>query len=64
MQGMYTLRAVKSVAEAVVIGLSGKGGSKPSEYPSEPFPITEAERKAALERNKRRTLDWVKRGQN
>lgn len=64
MQGIYNLRAFKTVAEAVVIGLSGKNGSKPGEYPTEPFPITEAEQKAATERRKKRTLEWVKHGQD
>lgn len=59
MQGYYNLQAFRSVIEALSYGLSGGKGSKPSEYPREPIPITEYEQKQATERNKQRTLQWV-----
>lgn len=63
-QGIYVFKAFKSVMEAFSYGLSGGKGSKPGEYPSEPIPFTEAEQKAAAERNKQRTLQWVKNNQH
>lgn len=62
-QGVYVFRAFKSVMEAFSYGMSGGKGSKPSEYPNEPIPFTEAEQKAATERNKQRTLKWVQDNQ-
>ena len=62
-QGIYNYRAFKSVIEAFAYGLSNGKGSKPSEYPNEPIPFSENEQKADTERNKKRTLDWVKAGQ-
>ena len=64
MQGLYDFRAFKCVIEAFAQGLSGGKGGKPSEYPREPIPLTEAEQKAATERNKKRTLAWVESGQH
>lgn len=64
MQGLYNFRAFKSVAEALSYGLSGGKGQKPSMYPENPIPITEAEQKAEKERNKKRTLKWVESGQH
>ena len=63
-QGIYVLRAIKTVAEKIVKGLSGSKGGSTSEYPNEPLPFTEAEQKEALERNKQKTLEWVKEGQH
>lgn len=63
-QGVYVFRAVKSVVEALSYGMSGGKGSKPSNYPEEPIPFTEAEQRAATERNKQRTLKWVKDNQH
>lgn len=63
MQGMYNYRAFSSVAESVVSGLSGGKGNKPSKYPENPFPITEREQKAELERRKQKTLAWVEANQ-
>ena len=63
MQGVYVLKAFKSVMEAFSYGMSGGKGSKPSEYPSEPMPVTVREQKAAEERNNQRTLAWVQDGQ-
>ena len=57
-QGQYNLCAFRSVVEALAMAFGGKGG-KPSEYPREPFPITEYEQKLQTERNKQRTLQWV-----
>ena len=64
MQGQYNLRAFRAVAEAVCYGISGGKGGKPSEYPHEPFPITEYEQKIATEKNKQRTLQWVESNQH
>lgn len=63
LSGVYNYRAFSSVAEALAYGLGGGKGKKPNQYPDEPLPITEKERQAALERNKKRTLDWVRSGQ-
>lgn len=63
-QGIYILRALRSELEKLAQGLSGSKGGKTSEYPSEPIPFTEAEQKAATERNKKRTLAWVDNGQH
>ena len=63
-QGLYNFRAFKSVLETIVMGVMGSKGGKPSEYPQEPLPLTEADQKAALERNKKRTLAWVESGQH
>lgn len=57
-QGLYNFRAFKSVIEGFAYALNGGKGTKPSEYPSEPIPFTEAEQKAATERNKQRTMKW------
>jgi hypothetical protein len=62
-QGLYNFRAFRAVAEAITYGLSGGKGSKPSNYPEEPLPFTESEQKAATERNKQRTLNWVQENQ-
>ena len=62
-QGIYNFRAFRSVIEAFGYGLSGGKGSKPSEYPSEPMALTEYEQKMATERNKQRTLQWVRDNQ-
>ena len=62
-QGVYNLKAFSSVIEAFAYGLNGGKGSKPSQYPNEPIPFTEAEQKAATERNKQRTLQWVRDNQ-
>ena len=62
-QGIYFLKAVKAIAERVVYGLNGGNGSKPSDYPDMPIPLTEAEQQAATERNKQRTLQWVQENQ-
>ena len=62
-QGIYNLKAFRSVIEALSYGLSGGKGSKPSQYPDQPIPFTEHEQKMATERNKQRTLAWVKEGQ-
>ena len=63
-QGIYNFRAFKSIIEAFANGLNGGKGNKPSEYPQEPIPITEAEQKAATERNKKRTMQWVQANQH
>lgn len=63
MQGLYNHKAFASVAEALAYGFTGSKGKKPASYPEEPLPLTDKEQKAALERNKKRTLDWVKSGQ-
>lgn len=63
LQGGYNLRAFKSVIEAFAYGLSGGKGAKPSEYPKEPFAFTKHEREMAVERNKKRTLEWVQKNQ-
>ena len=60
MAGMYNYRAFASVAEGLAFGMSGGKGNKPSKYPEQPFAISEEARKAETERNKKRTLDWVK----
>lgn len=62
-QGLYNYKAFRSVIESFSYGLGGGKGSQPSEYPSEPIPFTENEKKAAQERNKQRTLEWVRSGQ-
>lgn len=64
MQGLYNYKAFKSVIEAFSYGMSGGKGTKPSAYPDSPIPVTEAEQKAALERNKQKTLRWVESGQH
>lgn len=64
MQGQYNLRAFRTVIEALSYGISGGKGSKPSDYPREPYPITEYEQKMATERNKQRTLQWVNDNQH
>jgi len=61
-QGGYNLRAIKVVAENIIYGFTGKG-SKPKDYPSEPIPLTAGEQRAAVEKNKQRTLAWVEQGQ-
>lgn len=63
-QGLYVFRGFKAVLEAFSYGMSGGKGSKPSAYPEEPLPFTEAEQKAATERNKQRTLKWVEDNQH
>lgn len=63
-QGLYNFKAFKSNIEALSYGMSGGKGSKPSAYPEEPLPFTEAEQKAATERNKKKTLQWVESGQH
>ena len=62
-QGLYNHKAFKAVIEAFSYGMAGGKGGKPSNYPSEPIPFTENEQKAATERNKERTLQWVASGQ-
>lgn len=62
-QGFYNFRAFRSVIESFAIGLNGGKGGKPSEYPSEPIPITEREQEAAQKRKMQRTLAWVEQGQ-
>ena len=64
MQGQYNYRAFRSIMEGFSYGMSGGKGSKPSEYPREPIPITEYEQKIAKEQNKQRTLKWVKDNQH
>lgn len=63
-QGIYVLRAFQNVIEKFGQAMSGKSGGKVTEYPQEPLPFTENERKAAKERNKQRTLLWVEEGQH
>ena len=63
-QGLYNLKAFKCIMERFAQGLSGKSGGSIEEYPSEPIPFTETEQKAAIERNKQRTLAWVESGQH
>jgi len=63
-QGIYNFRGFRAVAESLAYGLSGGKGSKPSQYPDAPIPFTEAEQKAATERNKAKTLQWVESGQH
>lgn len=60
MQGLYNYRAFSSVIEGLAFGLSQGKGNKPSKYPEQPFAISENAHKAEVERNKKRTLDWVK----
>ena len=63
MQGLYNYRAFSSVAEMLASSFSG-GKSKPKNaYPEYPFPITEREQKAELERRKQKTLAWVEANQ-
>lgn len=64
LQGLYVFMGFRSVAEAIVSGISGNKSSKPKSYPEEPLPITEGEQKAATERNKQRTLSWVQKNQH
>lgn len=64
MQGLYNYRAFSSVIEGLAYGFTGGKGTKPSKYPEQPFAITEREQKAALERNKQKTLAWVEQGQH
>ena len=63
-QGLYNYKAFKTVIEAFSYGMSGGSGSKPSDYPTEPIPFTENERKANVERNKKRTMQWVQDNQH
>lgn len=63
-QGLYVYRAFRAIMEKFAQGLSGSKGGKTSEYPTEPLPFTEAEQKAATERNKEKTLKWVQDGQH
>lgn len=63
-QGVYNYKAFRSVIEAFAYGLNGCKGSKPSNYPDEPIPFTDAEQKAATERNKQRTMEWVQANQH
>lgn len=62
-QGLYNYRAFAAVASNLAYSMSGGKGSKPEGYVEEPFPITEAEHQERLERNKKRTLDWVQANQ-
>ena len=64
MQGLYNYHGVRAVAEAIAFGIGGRKGNKPKEYPPEPFPLTEAEQRLALNKNKQRTLAWVEQGQH
>lgn len=64
LQGLYNYRAFSSVIEGLAYGFSGGKGNKPSRYPEQPFPLSEKEQKALLERNKQRTLAWVEEGQH
>ena len=61
--GLYNHRAFTAVAEALAYGISGGKGSKPSQYPEEPLPLTEKQQKIQMEKNKQRTLTWVQSGQ-
>lgn len=63
MQGLYNYRAFSSVIEGLAYGFTGGKGNKPSKYPEQPFALSEQERKVELERNKKRTLEWVRDGQ-
>lgn len=63
-QGRYNYQAFTAVIEALASGLSGSKGGQVSQYPTEPFPLTERAQRAELERNKQRTLAWVKDGQH
>lgn len=63
-QGVYNLRAFREVIEAFSYGLNQHKGAKPTPYPMEPLPFTEADQKLAEERNKQRTLAWVEQGQH
>ena len=63
-QGIYNFRAFKAVAESLAYGLAGGKGAKPSPYPEAPIPFTESEEKAATERNKQKTLQWVESNQH
>ena len=58
-QGLYDYRAYKSVMDVFAWGLNGGKGSRGSEYPHEPIPLTEYEKKAAEERDKQRALEWI-----
>lgn len=62
-QGIYNYKAFRSIMEAFSYGMGGGKGAKPSQYPEQPIPLTEHEQKMATERNKQRTLQWVKEGQ-
>lgn len=62
-QGLYNYRAFGSVAESLALSFAGGKGGSPKPYPERPFPLSEREQKAELERNKRRTLEWVRSGQ-
>ena len=64
MQGLYNYRAFSSVIETLAYGFSGGKGSKPSKYPESPFPISEREQQAQIEKNKKRTMAWVEQGQH
>ena len=63
MQGLYNYRAFSAVIESLAYGFSGGKGNKPSQYPDKPYALSERERQLDIERNKQRTLDWVKANQ-
>ena len=58
--GVYTYNAVKAAVEGVM--WNGKG-RRPDGYLERPIPLTERERAEEMERKKKRTLDWVRKGQ-
>lgn len=62
LQGLYVYKAVHSVIDGFGKGLSGSG--KPAEkYFEYPIAFTEREKKEEKQRNIKRTLEWVRRGQ-
>ena len=62
-QGAYNYRAFSSVGEALAFSFGGGKGNKPGKYPDQPFALSERERQAEVERNKQRTLAWVRANQ-
>lgn len=58
--GLYTFNAVNAAVQGAL--WNGKG-RRPDGYLDRPIPMTEREQREEQERKKKRTLDWVKKGQ-
>ena len=62
LQGLYNYKAFHSIMDGFAKGFSGKNG-KAETYYEYPISITDREKKAEKQRNIKRTLEWVRQGQ-
>lgn len=61
--GGYIYNAVSASLSEMMWCMNGGKGEKPEGYVTHVIPVTQREEDADLERRKKETLDWVRKGQ-